>query len=510
MSRKSFSRFNAAALLLILISLPVKAQFKDYSVKYGVHIDGIVPSNEFKNWENGLKTSYLGRAFLRLEFTDFLEGDLGVGYGEQAGLDLNHAYYKSSIIPADFRLILSPFNSSDWNPYLYAGIGAMYYDNRILPSTISPNEVKKFGWTGIIPVGIGAEFNLLQGVLLDISGGVGYSLTDNLNYYKLGTAYDAHFNLGFGFTFVGNGGNSDSDEDGLSKSKEKELGTDPDNADSDNDALTDGEETIRHNSNPLRSDTDGDGLLDGDEVNKYHTSILKSDTDGDGLTDGNEIDKYRTDPLKTDSDGDGLTDGAEVNNYNTDPNKADTDMDGLKDGAEVNQYHTNALKSDSDGDGLTDGDEVVKYHTDPIMLDTDGGGVNDGKEIARGTDPKNPDDDVIKLETPMILEGVNFEVNSAILTTESEKTLEKALTTLKNNPDVYVEIRGYTDSKGSVKANEKLSQKRAESVRDWLVNHGADAEKITAIGMGPENPVAPNDTPEGRMKNRRIEFVRVK
>lgn len=510
MSHKSYFNSLLAGLLLILVSLPVKAQYKDYSLKYGLHIDGLLPLNEFNNWEYGIKTSYLGRAFVRLEFNDFLEGDLGAGYGENAGLDYNHAYYKSVMFPIDFRLHVSPFNLADWNPYLFAGIGAMFYDNKIMPTVSSPKSVKKYGWTGLVPVGIGAEFNLAEGVLLDISGGFGFSLTDNLNYYKLGNPYDAHFNLGFGFTFASNAGNSDNDKDGLSKSDERKIGTDPNNPDSDNDGLTDGEEVIKHNTNPLKADSDGDGLNDGEEVNKYHSNPLLADTDGDGLNDGDEVNKYNTDPLKADTDGDGLTDGVEVEKYNTDPNKADTDVDGLSDGLEVNKYYTDPLKVDTDGDGLTDGAEVLKYHTDPLKLDTDGGGVDDGREIARGTDPLNPEDDVVKLEAPIVLEGVNFAVNSAELTSESEQTLLKALTTLKTNPEIQVEIRGYTDNTGSRLNNIKLSQKRAESVKNWLVNHGADQNKIAAVGMGPDNPIAPNNTPGGKMKNRRIEFVRVK
>ena len=195
MGSKLFLCSLLTGLLLILVPKQADAQFKDYSVKYGVHFDGLLPINEFNNWEYGVKTSYWGRAFIRMEFTDFLEGDLGVGYGENAGLDYNHAYYKSIMFPIDARLHLSPFNLADWNPYLYAGIGTMYYDNKILPTSVSPKNVNKLGWTGIIPVGIGAEFNIFEGTLLDISGGIAYSLTDNLNYYKSNSLYDAHFNL---------------------------------------------------------------------------------------------------------------------------------------------------------------------------------------------------------------------------------------------------------------------------------------------------------------------------
>ena len=74
---------------------------------------------------------------------------------------------------------------------------------------------------------------------------------------------------------------------------------------------------------------------------------------------------------------------------------------------------------------------------------------------------------------------------------------------------MLVEIRGYTDATGSRSYNMRLSQRRAESVKNWLVEKGIDASRITAIGYGPDNPIDSNDTPEGRERNRRIEFVRI-
>lgn len=510
MSNKSIYQFIITICLLILISLPIKAQFRDYSIKYGFHFDGLIPSNEFDNYHK-LKGSFLGRIFIRHEYgSGVIEGDFGVGYGQNAGLDILHYYYKSIIIPIDYRFMVNPFNLTGWNPYLFAGIGAMYYDNRILPAAVSPYPVEKKGWSGLVPLGLGIEFNMGNGVLLDISGGTGLYFTDNANYYKEGTPPDAHWNLGLGFTFVGNAGNSDNDYDGLTKTEEKELGTDPDNPDFDSDGLNDGDEVHKYATNPLKKDTDQDELNDGDEVMKYKTVPNKSDSDNDGLSDGDEVMTYKTDPNKVDTDGDGLKDGDEVMTSKTDPNKMDTDNDGLNDGNEVMTYKTNPIKLDTDGDGLSDGEEVNKYHTDPLKLDTDGGSVDDGKEVARGTNPSDPDDDVVKIAAPIVLEGVNFAVGSAVLTPESEQTLQKALSTLKTNPDIFVEIRGYTDNTGSRSSNIKLSKKRAESVKNWLVNHGANPDNINAIGMGPDNPIAPNNTPDGRMKNRRIEFIRIK
>ena len=110
----------------------------------------------------------------------------------------------------------------------------------------------------------------------------------------------------------------------------------------------------------------------------------------------------------------------------------------------------------------------------------------------------------------LVLEGVNFKTDSSELLPESEMVLYRALKTLKNNDDWNVEIVGYTDNTGDRQYNIDLSLKRAETVKNWLVNNGIEAERITTKGLGPDNPLFPNDTPENRAKNRRIEFVRTK
>jgi outer membrane protein OmpA-like peptidoglycan-associated protein len=68
-------------------------------------------------------------------------------------------------------------------------------------------------------------------------------------------------------------------------------------------------------------------------------------------------------------------------------------------------------------------------------------------------------------------------------------------------------VQGYTDSQGSTSFNQELSQRRADAVRTYLVSHGMAADRITAQGFGPGNPVADNASPEGRADNRRVEIV---
>jgi len=194
--------------------------------------------------------------------------------------------------------------------------------------------------------------------------------------------------------------------------------------------------------------------------------------------------------------------------YKTNPLNPDTDGEGLNDYVEVMQYKTNPLNPDTDGDKLTDYEEVMQYKTDPLVMDTDKGSVDDGTEVKDGKDPLDPKDDVFKLTegSTFALEGVLFETNKATILPASSVILEQAYTALTNNPDVKVVIVGHTDSVGSETSNQSLSQRRADSVKNWLVTRGISADRMKTLGKGELSPRATNDTPAGRTLNRRIEF----
>ncbi len=112
-------------------------------------------------------------------------------------------------------------------------------------------------------------------------------------------------------------------------------------------------------------------------------------------------------------------------------------------------------------------------------------------------------------ETRLVLEGVNFELNSAELTPNARNILDRVAESLVANPDVRVEISGYTDSTGARAYNVDLSQRRAESVRTYLIGKDVAADRMVAKGYGPDDPVASNTTREGRAKNRRVELRRL-
>lgn len=105
----------------------------------------------------------------------------------------------------------------------------------------------------------------------------------------------------------------------------------------------------------------------------------------------------------------------------------------------------------------------------------------------------------------VVLKGANFAFNSASLNPAAHARLAKTVETLKSNPDIRVEVRGYTDNIGAEAYNMRLSKRRADSVKSFLVSEGIAADRITTEGFGPANPVADNSTKEGQAENRRVE-----
>ena len=112
-------------------------------------------------------------------------------------------------------------------------------------------------------------------------------------------------------------------------------------------------------------------------------------------------------------------------------------------------------------------------------------------------------------ETSLVLEGVNFETSSAQLTPEATTVLDRVATALNDNPDVRVRVIGHTDASGARAFNVQLSQARAESVTAYLATRGVSAERMEAVGVGPDRPIADNSTAEGRRTNRRVELERI-
>jgi OOP family OmpA-OmpF porin len=112
-------------------------------------------------------------------------------------------------------------------------------------------------------------------------------------------------------------------------------------------------------------------------------------------------------------------------------------------------------------------------------------------------------------EGKLITYGITFDVNKADVKPESYGTLKSIADVLKENPSVNVKIIGHTDSDGDDAKNLDLSKRRAESVKNELINIFAiDASRLITEGEGENSPIAPNDTPANKALNRRVEFVK--
>lgn len=235
-------------------------------------------------------------------------------------------------------------------------------------------------------------------------------------------------------------------------------------------------------------------------------------------------------PVVTDSDGDGIVDDRDRCPYSepgVDIDAAgcevyvDTDEDGIIDrndqcpdtrpGTAVNNV---GCVGDYDGDGVRDDVDQCPRTVSGAAIDARGcARDDDGDGIADHRDrcPNTPagasiDDTGCEIVDVIELRGVNFASNSDRLLSGAEQILDDAATWLKQRPNLIVEVAGHTDSAGNDKLNLGLSERRAYTVRDYLVSQGVNAASLSARGYGESEPVADNVTPEGKAENRRVEL----
>lgn len=237
--------------------------------------------------------------------------------------------------------------------------------------------------------------------------------------------------------------------------------------------------------------------------------IVIPDTDGDGIKD--DVDKCPTVP--------GLA------KYNGCP-IPDSDNDGVNDEEDkcptvpgLAKYNGCPIP-DSDNDGINDEEDkcpnvagVAKYNGCPIP-DRDNDGINDEldkcPDIA-GTAANNGCPDVpANVSKSLGIEGRNVTfgtgTNAAKITTKSYTALDHVVTLMNENPGLFIRVEGHTDNVGDDNANMKLSEDRANAVKDYLVSKGVSADRVTVQGFGETQPIADNNTKTGRTKNNRVEI----
>jgi len=172
---------------------------------------------------------------------------------------------------------------------------------------------------------------------------------------------------------------------------------------------------------------------------------------------------------------------------------------------------------DADGDGVADAKDYCAgtpagVHVDGrgCPLDADGDGVADYQDRCANTSLNANIDEygcVVAGTTIYTIDGVHFAFDKSELRPEARSTLDEAARVLRDKQGVTVAITGHTDSTGSDSYNQDLSERRAQSVHDYMVAQGINANRLRVYGRGESEPIGMNQTGEGRAENRRVEFV---
>src|SRR5690625_3262864 len=289
--------------------------------------------------------------------------------------------------------------------------------------------------------------------------------------------------------------------------------------DRDGDGIVDEKDNCPDTPNPDQADLDGDGIgdacdddIDGDGIPNHQDNSPRvhnpeqNDTDGDGVGDA----------CTDDRDGDGIPDAKDNCPDIPNPDQADLDGDGVGD----------ACDNDMDGDGIPNHKDNCPRVPNPDQADLDGDGVGDacdddidGDGFPNDVDrcPREPGPDqgcpeqeslVIVTESRIeIKEQIQFELNKYTITgSRSFEILRDVAKVLERNEHIRIRIEGHTDSQGKAAYNMKLSDGRANSVRQWLIDAGISPDRMTSVGRGQDHPIDTNSTAKGRQNKRRVEF----
>jgi outer membrane protein OmpA-like peptidoglycan-associated protein/opacity protein-like surface antigen len=374
-----------------------------------------------------------------------------------------------------------------FQPYILTGLGIDFWKMTVLgtrPEYGTAVRDDKYRFSDLdFKAGIGFNYALSDKLSLDIQGRMSWVLS-NLNttgrpliwgsaVHKNKRFFNAFFEPTIGISY-GFGGNRDTDKDGVPDKLDK-------CPDTPKGAIVD--------ANGCPRDSDNDGIYDGiDQCPDTPAGALVDisgcpiDSDKDGVPDG--IDKCPDTPLGAkvdvhgcplDSDGDGIPDFKD---------KCPDTPRGCK-------IDATGCSLDSDHDGICDGLDRCPSTPAGVQVDNVGCPVN------------------VKPPVKKITLHINYATGSFEPDAKAKATLDDLSETMKAYTDMKIQIGGFTDDVGKEAANMTLSQKRADAVRQYLIDKGVEPERMISQGFGedPAHFVADNKTPQGRQENRRVEII---
>ena len=351
------------------------------------------------------------------------------------------------------------FGDMSMDDLSYYGIDGTIKYNFLKSTVIDPYLGVGGGYTWVDDIGAGT-LNGTVGVNLWFSENVGLSIQTSYKH-SFEDYLSKHFQHSVGLTIKFGG--KDTDGDGIYDK---------------DDACPDVPGLEAFNGCP---DSDGDGIEDSKDDCPNEAGLAEfngcPDSDGDGVPDKND-DCPTVKGLKAlngcpDADGDGVAD-----NKDNCPNEA---------GPAANN---GCPWPDSDGDGVLDKDDKCP---------------NEAGTVANNGCPEvNPPAEVMK-QLNEYARTILFDTGKSSFKKETDPVLQAMTAIFKEYPKANFDIEGHTDSVGSEKSNQLLSERRANAVRDYLIANGINADRLTAVGYGESRPIDDNSTAAGRKNNRRVE-----
>ena len=415
--------------------------------------------------------------------TPFLTITLNGGYGWVRPMDVTksgiakqlsvypNSGYKTILIPllADLKLNLNP--DSKINPYLTAGGGVLLWD-------LKSGDGSRYNQQNntMIDGGIGLEWFVTEAFGIDLAAHYQYLANQVKDMSGYGDVQNGNVEAQLGISFY-LGGKRDSDSD-LVLDKVDKCPNIPEDIDGFQDS--DGCPDYDNDTDGVPDSLDKCPRIAGPAENKGCPDM---DSDHDGIV--NRLDKCR----KVAEDKDGFEDDDGCPDYDNDKDGIPDTLDKCPDIAGPAE-NNGCPDTDSDNDGFVDRLDKCPHNPGPAETQ----GCPQTKEITR---------------EGLVLKGVNFQMGKAIILESSWMILDSVVVSLKEWPEVRVEIQGHTDKTGKADANRALSQQRAEAVMQYFIDRGIAASRLTAVGYGPDKPVADNKTPVGRAMNRRVELKRI-
>lgn len=459
-------------LILALACMTFTVQAQTVDSPWWVDIELVNNKFDYRWFEGIFDFGNLENAGVRVGVERYLnkswDAEFGVSYGKLKYENI----FSANLFDTDLRLTYKLANgylineASKVAPFLSTGFSMNTFGN-VEPFFTEFEEGSYFS----IPIAAGIEFKATENASIVASATYKNSIEQAPSYMQ--------YALGVSFSL---GGNKDSDGDGI----------------------FDSEDMCPLEAGPIENrgcpwpDSDGDGVLDKDDACPDVPGTINGcpDRDGDGIIDSE----------------DSCPDVAGIAAFNGCP---DTDGDGVQDSEDECPNVAGTLNGcpDRDGDGVKDSLDQCPDVAGTLngCPDTDGDGVRDSEDECPETVglASNNGCPVVTEEIQEVLDlavkNIQFNSGSEVLKVSAYASLDQVKDLMQQN-DFDLKLSGYTDITGNADSNLALSKSRANAVKQYLVDKGISADRITADGYGIANPIADNGTAAGRAANRRVEL----